>query len=286
MKLRLLLVLFIALTYSAVAQIPNGDFENWTNGSPDSWITNNIPGFETVTQTTFSYSGYALSGQVISYLGYGNLTPVVISESGDGLGFTISQQYRSLKGYYAFKPVGGDIINITVLLNDANGAGVAGGALQITQASDNYVPFAVPIVPVPDGGVAAYCIITISIAGPISGGDDHTGSQMFIDNLELSLENVSAVDDNLNKLDFALNQNYPNPFNPATVISYQLAATSQVSLKVYDVIGNEVADLVNKVQPAGKYKVTFNAADLPSGIYFYQLRADGFNEVKKMTLLR
>ena len=109
---------------------------------------------------------------------------------------------------------------------------------------------------------------------------------MFIDNLELSLENVSAVDDNLNKLDFALNQNYPNPFNPATVISYQLAATSQVSLKVYDVIGNEVADLVNKVQPAGKYKVTFNAADLPSGIYFYQLRADGFNEVKKMTLLR
>jgi ligand-binding sensor domain-containing protein len=85
---------------------------------------------------------------------------------------------------------------------------------------------------------------------------------------------------------FKLKQNYPNPFNPSTVISYQIPATTQVSLKVYDIIGNEVAELVNKVQPAGKYEVTFNAADLPSGIYFYQLRTDGFDEVKKMTLLK
>lgn len=286
MRLSLLLFFFVMISYIAQAQVPNGDFENWTNGMPDSWIAVNVPGYETVTQTTFSYSGYALEGQVVSYLGFGNLTPVVISENGNGQGFPISQSYKSLKGYYAFKPQGGDLINVTVLLSDANSSGVAGGAIQISNASDNYIPFAVPIFYTQSGGAPTFCIITFAVSGPSSGSDVHANTQMFIDHLELSMDDVSGVEDKVSQLDFALNQNYPNPFNPTTVISYQIPVTSQVSLKVYDVIGNEVAALVNKVEPAGKYEVTFNAANLPSGIYFYQLKTDGFNVVKKMTLLR
>jgi hypothetical protein len=285
MRASLLLFLFIIFSFVAVAQIPNGDFENWTNGVPDSWSTTQVPGYETISQSTFSYSGYALSGQVVSFQGYANLTPAIVCDGTDGKGFPISQLYKSFKGYYAFKPVGGDVIEISILLTDNSGTSVAGGILQISNASDSYIPFAFPIVPLPGGGEPAYCAISISIAGSAS-GEVHTSSQMFIDHLELSLDNVSAVDDNFNKLNFALNQNYPNPFNPSTVISYQVPVTSLVSLKVYDVIGNEVADLVNKVQPAGKYEITFNAADLPSGIYFYQLKTDGFNVVKKMTLLK
>jgi len=85
---------------------------------------------------------------------------------------------------------------------------------------------------------------------------------------------------------FYLSQNYPNPFNPSTVISYQLAVSSQVTLKVYDVLGNEVATLVNEEKPAGSYEVEFNASNLASGIYFYQLRTGEIILTKKMVIIR
>ena len=85
---------------------------------------------------------------------------------------------------------------------------------------------------------------------------------------------------------FSLQQNYPNPFNPETKISWQLAAGSFVTLKIYDVLGNEVATLVNEEQPAGTYQVSFNQQQLASGIYFYQLHAGDFVQTKKMILLR
>jgi hypothetical protein len=90
---------------------------------------------------------------------------------------------------------------------------------------------------------------------------------------------------------FALYQNYPNPFNPSTAISYELSAKSQVSLKVYDVLGREVATLVDGEQNAGVYKVNFNAAGFASGVYFYRLAAVGnngktFSSVKKLMLMK
>ncbi|NCS90373.1 MAG: T9SS type A sorting domain-containing protein [Ignavibacteria bacterium] len=85
---------------------------------------------------------------------------------------------------------------------------------------------------------------------------------------------------------FVLHQNYPNPFNPSTVISWQLAVGSHAALKVFDVLGNEVAELVNNWLEAGTYKVTFNASSLSSGIYFYKLRAGDNSLMKKLILIR
>jgi hypothetical protein len=85
---------------------------------------------------------------------------------------------------------------------------------------------------------------------------------------------------------FNLEQNYPNPFNPGTKISWQLPTRSLVLLKVYDIIGNEVAALVNGEKPAGNYEVNFNASKLSSGIYFYRLQAGSFIDTKKMLLLK
>jgi photosystem II stability/assembly factor-like uncharacterized protein len=85
---------------------------------------------------------------------------------------------------------------------------------------------------------------------------------------------------------FTLFQNYPNPFNPTTIIGYQLTVSSRVTLKVYDILGREVATLVNKIKPAGSYKVRFNAARLTSGIYIYTLTAGGFSRTKKLVLLK
>ena len=92
---------------------------------------------------------------------------------------------------------------------------------------------------------------------------------------------------------FSLEQNYPNPFNPATKIKYSIPNVtlsgiegSRVILKVYDILGNEIATLVNEEKPAGNYEVNFNASKLASGVYFYQLQAGSFVETKKMILIR
>ena len=99
---------------------------------------------------------------------------------------------------------------------------------------------------------------------------------------------VTGVNNPVDK--FGLNQNYPNPFNPSTNISYRLPFRSHVTLKVYNIIGNEVATLVNEEKPAGKNDVVFNTSSVPgglsSGVYFYKLQAGSFFEVKEMILLK
>ncbi len=86
--------------------------------------------------------------------------------------------------------------------------------------------------------------------------------------------------------EFALNQNYPNPFNPSTTISYQLKTDVFVSLKVYDFIGREISTLINEIKPAGKHEVIFDSKDLPSGTYFYILKAGNYISSKKMLLIK
>ena len=86
--------------------------------------------------------------------------------------------------------------------------------------------------------------------------------------------------------EFALLQNYPNPFNPSTMISYQLPANSHISLKVYDMLGNEVATLVNQTKEAGSYTAEFDGSQLSSGVYFYTINAGSFSATKKLTLLK
>lgn len=85
---------------------------------------------------------------------------------------------------------------------------------------------------------------------------------------------------------FSLHQNYPNPFNPVTTINYDIAKTGFTTLQVYDVLGKEIAVLLNGEVLAGKYELEFDASSLPSGVYFYKLTSGDFTEVKKMTLVK
>ncbi len=106
---------------------------------------------------------------------------------------------------------------------------------------------------------------------------DSLGNQVAVDVEELITELPS---------EFSLLQNYPNPFNPSTSIDYSIPEESFVELKVYDVLGNEVASLVNEQQQTGVYRADFTANNLSSGIYFYKIKAGNFIETKKMVLMK
>jgi hypothetical protein len=98
---------------------------------------------------------------------------------------------------------------------------------------------------------------------------------------------VKTEEDNLTlPLDYALEQNYPNPFNPTTTIKYSIPETGIVQLRVYDIIGNEVAILVDETKAPGSYEIPFDASKLASGIYIYSLRAANFVQTKKMILMK
>jgi hypothetical protein len=101
-------------------------------------------------------------------------------------------------------------------------------------------------------------------------------------------DNVTGIENISSELpkEFNLEQNYPNPFNPSTKINYKISATGKISLKVYDVLGNEVATLVNEEKPAGSYEVTFNAEGLASGVYIYRLKSGSSSLSKKLLLLK
>ncbi|MEJ2193253.1 MAG: aryl-sulfate sulfotransferase [Ignavibacteriaceae bacterium] len=97
---------------------------------------------------------------------------------------------------------------------------------------------------------------------------------------------ISSVDNQTIVSAYRLEQNYPNPFNPVTTIQYQIPQAIRVTLIIYDVLGRYVETLVNEEKPAGTYKIKFNASQLPSGIYFYRIRAGNYSDVKKFLLLK
>ncbi len=103
-----------------------------------------------------------------------------------------------------------------------------------------------------------------------------------------TLSQVTGVDDESIEipLEYSLSQNYPNPFNPSTTISYNILESGIVKIKIFNILGKNVATLVNKVQPVGTYQINFDASDLSSGVYFYTLSVNGNRFVKKMNLVK
>ena len=110
---------------------------------------------------------------------------------------------------------------------------------------------------------------------------NNTGPVSWTDRFPSDVKIAETLPDN-----YFLQQNYPNPFNPSTTISYLVPEIEFVTLKVYDVLGNEIVTLVNGEKSVGSYKAEFNGIELPSGIYFYRLQAGSFVETKKMILMK
>jgi flagellar hook assembly protein FlgD len=99
---------------------------------------------------------------------------------------------------------------------------------------------------------------------------------------------ITDIESNSNELprSFILHQNFPNPFNPSTTISFTILNNAYVTLKVYDILGREVATLVNKKMTLGKQSIQWNTTNESSGVYFYRLQTGNYTQIKKMILLR
>lgn len=124
-----------------------------------------------------------------------------------------------------------------------------------------------------------YRVGTITISAPGAIGDGQT-----VEIRQSPFTNVDLFDGV--PVNFVLSQNYPNPFNPSTRIHFGVPNENFISLKVYDVLGIEIASLVNQILPAGTYSINFEAGNLNNGIYFYRLQAGKFSMTKKMILVK
>jgi len=269
-------------TIASNAQIPNAGFEDWdSNGNPIGWlVTNAPPAYTTVLKTSDAHSGnWAVEGDVVTYSVF-TMSPSLISGD-EGIGFPINFRPASLRGYYKFDSVGDDFMQVQANFRK-NGIYIGGGAAYITPAN-SYTQFSINIDYL-NGEVPDTATIAIFVAN--LGGFGHVGTKMFVD--DLSWSNTSDVKELDNGIpgEYDLMQNYPNPFNPSTTIRYSIPEANFATIKVYDMLGNEVTTLVNEEQSAGNYEVEFNASELSSGIYFYKLQAGSFVETKKMILLR
>lgn len=129
-------------------------------------------------------------------------------------------------------------------------------------------------------------LMVVNYRGAIAvfGGKDPKGK--VVPYVEILIGETVSVNNESIPTSFVLEQNYPNPFNPETFINFHLPITSNVQLKVYDILGNEIATLVNEIKQPGFYNVKFNAEKLPSGVYIYKLQAGKYLAIKKMMLIK
>lgn len=291
-----LLLFFALLLCCAIplfAQIPNASFENWTGGSPDSWLTTNSPPVYTnITKSTAAHAGSSsVRGDVVTLTGTSFVVPPFLQSGTDGTGFTYNQRPAAFNGWYQFSPAAssGDqfIVNAILFKGLSRGTPIGVASALITAATSSYKQFSLPFVYL-SGDSPDTCLIQFQIAG--TAGQPHAGSYFILDDLSFG-SGGTAVENTAVPNTFGLDQNYPNPFNPSTTISFQLSARSFVSLRVFNVLGAEVATLVDGQKEAGRYTMSWNASSLASGMYVYQLTATSeegkvYKETKRAVLLK
>lgn len=271
----LILVLAISPAYG---QILNAGFENWTNGTPDDWLTNDYGGINPITQSTSSHSGsYAVKGTILS-----QAVPVLLSGA-DGNGFAINTRPEALHGFYMLVPATSSaetlVIGITVSKQDTV---IGVDTLYLGRINQSYQEFVANIHYFASGTPD---IVNISVTTGRF-GQGFIGTYYLLDNL--SFGPAVGVDDPriILPTSFELSQNYPNPFNPTTSISFALPKASYVSLKIFNLLGQEVAGLMNGESQAGYHEAVWDASQMPSGMYFYQLQTKEFTQTRKLMLLK
>ena len=306
-KYNFLLIIFlfiIIFNNYTVAQILNPSFENWTSGEPNDWVTANVAGLiYPVTKTSDAQDGsFPVRMKIVSYLGY-SYSPYIQAQDSQTIlsGHPVSTRYSRMSAYIKSSLLSSAQFRITIFMLDQGGWTIGGADSIFKTSFINWTRINIPIEYY-ENGTPASMYINFALYNSEENDSNAVGSMVFIDNL--STEEATTVQNDKKVLTYSLEQNYPNPFNPSTTIQYSIEtvgngharSTTNIILKVYDVLGREVTTLVDQKQPPGKYSVVFNANDIQrkfpnnqhsaSAIYFYRLQSGNFVETKKMLLLK
>jgi hypothetical protein len=304
------IIIFYFFVQTDFAQIPNSGFENWTGGNPDSWTTNNIIGFlELVTQSNDAHSGNS-SAKMEMMTAMSSLMQPVLNAGPITVGIPVTTRHGTINFYYKYAPTTSTVYLVAVVGMYKSGTYIGGGIASTKSSTSSYTKLTSTISYI-NQNVPDMATIYITLLDSFFNSQS-AGTIALIDDIYFDQPN-DITDSKNSPDDYSLSQNYPNPFNPNTVIRYQLPVSGEVTLKVYDILGNEIATLVDDYKTAGKYEVEFTAIshsgevrNLPSGVsaiggyasgvYFYQLlvsalqskdgKSDSFVETKKMVLMK
>jgi hypothetical protein len=293
------------------------DFYSYSSiGESDTMITRKFYGLETTDSVKFDYAhaeypGYGPDRLIVrvSIDGGQTFPNTIFDKEGANLatvGETSSNFVPANSGEWATFSYSLDGIvtptNITVQSPNGGEVWVVGESEDITWTSQNVNDVLIEVSN--DNGATWSTIIastpnTGTYSWTVAAPDSSDECLIRITNLEngyvydvsddvFTIDIISAVEEILGGIptEFDLAQNYPNPFNPSTAIKYAVPKTSPVSIKVYDLTGQEVALLVNEVKEAGTYEINFEAKNLASGVYIYRMIADDFVSVKKLNVLK
>lgn len=289
-QLLTILCLFCYLeTTHAQNPIPNAGFENWTGSTPVNWTSSNIPGFENITKSTDAYSGnFAVRGEVTSIGGFPN-PPLLYTGSPTQQTFPLSQHHNNFTGQYKFSPQGGDMLYVEIAFGHFSISGGAEGHATIASGTSSFQEIEIVMIydaNNPPNWQPDHGNISITILPP-ENQTPHISTWFIIDhftfdNYPVGVKEIEGSTSNK----FILEQNYPNPFNPSTNIKFSLPDASFTTLRIYNVQGEQIAELVNKELSAGKYSVTWDASNMPTGTYIYMLRANENLQIGKMILMK
>ncbi len=273
-------LLFLCLSITLSAQIPNAGFENWIDEfTPQDWKTSNFLqlGWDPVTRSSTAYTGsYSVRMEIKESNGAFIFPSMKIT-------FPVDHFDQTLNGYYQFYPTNNNVVLTAAAYYYVNGFSTGVGSIDLETGASSYTYFSFDPSTSSTGTPDSIWIQFNIFDGTFSSSS--IGSYALIDHL--SLGGTSDVEQiNHNPSDYSLKQNYPNPFNPSTTIEFSIPQESFVQLKVFDILGNEVATLANENYSVGNYKADFNGDNLPSGLYIVRITAGNFIQTKKMMLLK
>jgi len=296
----ILLILIVSFPFISKAQILNSNFENWAATSnilmPSNWTFSAMDGIAIpVTRSTDSHSGtYSARGEVLSA---GSppvetlITPILTSipPGSEDLGFSVSERHYAFSGFYQYYPVEGDKFQITVIMfHETTSVGI--GALSVEAGAIAYTPFTIDINYTSEE-IPNTCLITFTICGPTGSNDYHEGSYFLVDELEFDSPLLFFNGPGEYNYQFILQQNYPNPFDSETEINFQVPEDINVRVKIFNILGQEIAELADRKFPIGRHSIRWNGRDnngrkVSNGIYFYQIQSGDLSQARKMYLLR
>jgi len=284
----ILTFVFPSLLFS---QIQNSSFESWDTVpwvQPTGWVAP-INAFDNfITQSSDAHDGSSSARMEIKELFGERAEPGF--ETG-GFGDPINTRPNKLNLFYKsdFKNFARLEVYISTWDSNAStGSLLPSGSVNtsVKNSTANWTLLEVPIDYFSTEHIPAYISIIFALTDSAETNDlSALGSSVLIDDLSLDQPTDVKKIDEIPK-HFELSQNYPNPFNPSTKIEYSIAKSSFVNLTVYDILGNQVAELVNESQTAGNYRYNFNGANLASGIYIVQLQAGDLHHIRKMILMK